>query len=612
MAVVIRKIEIFNFRSIKNIVLRPSTLSILVGNNDIGKSNILRALNLFFTGKTNDDEPFDFQIDHNIHNNPNQKAKEIRIRLELDIPEAYQERNGDYIVWEKKWRSTGELIQPDPYYGVKVTTGARGGKKLETVKISTRSNLHGLLRNIKFVYVPAIKDKGYMSNLRAQIYAVIADVAAERFRESSAEFEGSIAKHLEDLTNEVSKSIGFNSKLALPRDLSHVFESLEFLNKDNQISLDERGDGIKTRHIPIILKFMADKRHTLLDRGAQPYSFIWGYEEPENNLELKSAIALAEQLFSYLDNGISQIFLTTHSPVFYNLHMKQKDNDGRVVCHHIFPDPEDGSTKETRNPNDLDEQMGMVQLLAPTIAEITKRIKQEQETLAEVTKQQQENICRLYVEGNSDRIIFSKALEIYAPAAAKKIKVTTKKGAGHGYVKDMLSAWRSVHKHHKTRPKCAGIVDADEPGSKVRTDWNSTDGNCESAKCFELPIPAHLMPIKKAKFKIPVVLESIYPPDVWQEELDAGNLEERSVIDSLNPGQIKKIVDGGALTEFINDEWWLLYLKHSVRKERKETLAREIIARPEQEVRNLLSPLEPLLREVINYLIDDEQEFLLK
>lgn len=75
MAVKIRKIEIFNFRPIKNITLKPSALSILVGNNDIGKSNILRALNLFFNAKTNEDEPFDFQIDHNVHNNPNQKAK---------------------------------------------------------------------------------------------------------------------------------------------------------------------------------------------------------------------------------------------------------------------------------------------------------------------------------------------------------------------------------------------------------------------------------------------------------------------------------------------------------------------------------------------------------
>lgn len=607
MAVKIRKIEIFNFRSIKNITLKPNPLSILVGNNDIGKSNILRALNLFFNSKTNEDEPFDFQIDHNVHNNPNQKAKEIRIRLELEIPNAYQERNGDYIVWEKKWRSTGELIQPDQYYGVKVKTGARGGKKLETVPITSRSNLHGLLRNIKYMYVPAIKDKGYMSTLRSKIYAVIADVAAEQFRESSTEFEGSIAKHLEDLTEEVSKSIGFNSKLALPRDLSHVFESLEFLNKDNQISLEERGDGIKTRHIPIILKFMADKKHTLLDRGVQPYSFIWGYEEPENNLELKSAIALSEQLFGYLENGISQILLTTHSPVFYNLHMKQDENESKVSCHHIFPDPEDGSTKETRNPNDLDEQMGMVQLLAPTIAEITNKIKQEQISLAEVARKQNENTCCVYVEGKSDQIIFNKAFAIYTPEAAKKIKVVTKRGAGHGYVKDMLSAWRFIHKHHKKRPKCAGIVDADEPGSKVRTDWNGADGNCESAKCFELPIPAHIMPIKKAKFKTSVVLESIYPPHIWQQELDAGNLEARSALDYLNTGQIKKIVDGGSLTELTTDEPWPIYLKYTIPKERKESLAREIIARPDAEVRKLLSPLEPLLHEVINYLAAENQ-----
>lgn len=64
----------------------------------------------------------------------------------------------------------------------------------------------------------------------------------------------------------------------------HLFGSLDFLS-EMQISLNERGDGIKARHIPIILKFIAEKTKTLQARGNPPYTFIWGYEEPENNLE---------------------------------------------------------------------------------------------------------------------------------------------------------------------------------------------------------------------------------------------------------------------------------------------------------------------------------------
>lgn len=44
----IKQVSIKNFRSIQYQVLDAKSLNILVGNNDIGKSNFLNALNLFF------------------------------------------------------------------------------------------------------------------------------------------------------------------------------------------------------------------------------------------------------------------------------------------------------------------------------------------------------------------------------------------------------------------------------------------------------------------------------------------------------------------------------------------------------------------------------------
>ncbi|EFB9622617.1 TPA: AAA family ATPase, partial [Escherichia coli] len=58
MPVSIRRIEITNFRSIQKIVIDSARLQIIVGNNDAGKSNILRALNLFFNSQTNPGESF--------------------------------------------------------------------------------------------------------------------------------------------------------------------------------------------------------------------------------------------------------------------------------------------------------------------------------------------------------------------------------------------------------------------------------------------------------------------------------------------------------------------------------------------------------------------------
>ncbi|MFW1331870.1 AAA family ATPase, partial [Vibrio parahaemolyticus] len=47
----IRQITITNFRSIRKETISTEEITTLVGKNDAGKSNLLRALNLFFNGK---------------------------------------------------------------------------------------------------------------------------------------------------------------------------------------------------------------------------------------------------------------------------------------------------------------------------------------------------------------------------------------------------------------------------------------------------------------------------------------------------------------------------------------------------------------------------------
>ena len=78
----IRTIAIQNFRSIRRIDIDATDLTIVVGDNDCGKSNVLRALNLFFNGETNPGETFSFSEDYNRFSQPPaRKAKEITIDL---------------------------------------------------------------------------------------------------------------------------------------------------------------------------------------------------------------------------------------------------------------------------------------------------------------------------------------------------------------------------------------------------------------------------------------------------------------------------------------------------------------------------------------------------
>lgn len=48
----IQKIEIKNYRSLRNAIIYPKNILALVGRNNSGKSNFIKALELFFEGST--------------------------------------------------------------------------------------------------------------------------------------------------------------------------------------------------------------------------------------------------------------------------------------------------------------------------------------------------------------------------------------------------------------------------------------------------------------------------------------------------------------------------------------------------------------------------------
>lgn len=604
MSLKIQRIHIRNFRSIREISFCPGDLAVLVGKNDSGKSNVLRALNLFFNGTTSQNDKIDFDSDHNVYNNPNRRAKEISVKIEICIPENYRRVNGDEVVWEKRWRSEGLVY--NKYVGIRREEGPRGGVNWQEVEIPDRSNLHVLLRNIRFIYVPAIKDLEYFSELRASIYDVISDIADREFRNSSGDFEQSIAHQLEDLTNQITASLGFRSRLALPKNLSHIFESLDFLSNEQNISLDLRGDGVKARHIPLILKFMADKKRGLQGRGAQPYNFIWGYEEPENSLEISSSVELADQFLEFAGNGITQVILTTHSPVFYNLHTMVENTDKKVTCHHIYRSVDEDGTKQAEELLDLDERMGMTALLAPMTAVIEEKIRRQEQARAAVEALGRANRRKLFVEGPSDKLIIEKALQTFAPGRAGEIDVETQNSAGFNYVIDMLLSWKSRAKHHPEQPRAAGLLDLDPDAKRAAGEWNSVASNVESAKCFKLPTPPQLFPVLQAGFKISVVLESLYDVNAWTWAERHGHLEDSRLPSIIPEALMHQIIAGETTLDENLDPDWAIFVKKQFSQAGKAPMSRYLSSRPDDEFRERFAFLEKLVEDLMNYLFPSD------
>ena len=598
MAATIKSIHIENFRSIRSIHADLSQLAIFVGRNDCGKSNILRALNLFFNDETNPGIEFTFSEDYNFFAPVRvRKAKEVVVRLEIALPETYHATNGQVIIWTKRWREDGLWSEEYDYYGQRITTNRRGQEVREDVKIPEKSNVHALLRKIEFEYVPAIKDSDYFDDLRGRIYGIISEVAARTFHESSAAFEKSIGDHLNELTASIATSLGFNTRLALPRDLYHIFERLDFLSGDKSVSLNNRGDGIKARHIPLILRFMAEKKAALQRRGGAPISSIWAYEEPENNLEIGSAVQLADELHELAKSCTAQILLTTHSPAFYDLGQRESD----VALNFVTRSDDAEGTVTKTDAKGIDESLGTLAMLAPRISEMVAQVRQQEAAKAAAARMAEENCPRIFVEGESDHRIFARALELFFPAAVEQVRLETKReGAGHAYVIDMLIGWRSQHKHHPERPKAVGIVDGD--AGQAKTDFNSQPNNVKSAKCFVYPAPANLRAARAAHFEIHASLETLYPKEVWADAAQRGRLVRRNTVKVCHPDLANRIILGEARLEDALHPDWAYLVTHDFAMEHKIPTAERLCRQPDDKCRVTLASFEPLLRDALTFL----------
>src|SRR3546814_246301 len=156
----IKTVRIRNFRSIRDAEFDVGNLNIFVGQNDAGKSNILRALNLFFNGDTDYGQPFRFDFDYSKSAVAGKgKAQEVAIDL-IMLPPPKRFSNAEPILWRKRWRRDGTR-HDEPIF-------VKGGRE-----IGPRSNIVNWLDKLIFRYVPAVKGEEYFSKLMGELHDVL-------------------------------------------------------------------------------------------------------------------------------------------------------------------------------------------------------------------------------------------------------------------------------------------------------------------------------------------------------------------------------------------------------------------------------------------------------
>lgn len=569
----IKKIKIENFRSIDQVVLELNNINIFFGLNDAGKSNVLKALNLFFNGFTDNGKSYDFERDFCQYTLKSIKSRKKAPEIKIELTLAYY-TDGSEFTWEKAWRNYG-LVKDDvsPIYD-KDQNG-----KLEARK---RSKHEAWARGLIYRYVPAMKDEIYFSTLLTEFYNVFSVSIGNEIKKASQSFVQIIDKNTKSLSGNLNAALKMNTRISLPSDLSNLFSTLDFKteNRNKQdISLNNRGDGIKIRHIPIILGFFASEQRDIKVNGKPRIDTIWGYEEPENNLELQSAFEKAKE-FKAFSNTI-QILLTTHSPAFYSL--KTKDDDS-VNLYNAFGENKGTKYKVTQPEHAYKTDQGFLTLISPMVEEKIKEIDEIKENLEEMKEKNLFDKNVIFVEGKIDKIILEHFIKIKYSA----LNITVVDSGGCTQTKKNMISWlyNPIIENPDHTYKAFALFDCDDVGNKSKKELEEyiqkvfkLDNNRRSKSSTNiLKIPQHLVSVKSVlKENYHIEIEELFPKSIWEYAKNQDWLEEQNLC-QLSSGLItdpEKSAKTFIEEQFSDDE--KLYVLHKVKDSCKERFAKYVI-----------------------------------
>jgi hypothetical protein len=327
----IRSIEIAYLRSIHRLrIPRLGDLTVFSGANDVGKSNILRALNLFFNNQVNWGEPIDFYQDFSrrrleeVRRDTIKGKQFIRVGITFERPPSYERSLPPTFRVTRTWLRNSLIPQESSDLERQVNPG-RLPTSLETAK----RQLSKFLGRVHYEYIPAVKDRPYFTSILANLQDTL--LAMEMTEDDAVlrAVEGlnvSMRDRAEALRSYFEGITGIRTDLSLPSDPRLLFRALSVATgqaEDEQslsIPLTLRGDGIQAVYVPSLLDFVA--------RNSSHF-YIWGFEEPENSVEYNLAIDLAKD-FEARYSRHAQILTTTHSPAFFTL------QDEGTICYRVY------------------------------------------------------------------------------------------------------------------------------------------------------------------------------------------------------------------------------------------------------------------------------------
>lgn len=319
-----KSITLTGFRNFKNVTIDLSTKTLVVGANDIGKSNLLRAIRLLLDKELSEQDLEPLDSDFYAHE-PTDKIEILMEFVEAD-EDCIRSRFRDHISDEATF-CLGYRAQRDPATDQKNYSLLAGQSKEKLVEIDARF----YLRVLDAKYISS--QRSLHSFIRHERRRLLEDAKGqltgeERMRDTEG-LQG-IKKTLRSLGEQVrglnyvqKATVGLNNELSLmshhhsaqevvfnasPPDTTQFVSSLDLAGKIHDQTLAISGDG-RSNQIHFALWAA---RHNLADSPKDPLQVtMFLIEEPEAHLHPHQQRRLAEYLSQTL---AAQVVITTHSP----------------------------------------------------------------------------------------------------------------------------------------------------------------------------------------------------------------------------------------------------------------------------------------------------------
>jgi energy-coupling factor transporter ATP-binding protein EcfA2 len=308
----ISQIKIKNFRSIRSVTIDGTTdFTCFCGQNNAGKSNILKALNLFFNSQTDPGKALSIDADFNTTERKTKKKAVIAVEVTFNLPATFSFRNelssvkallGTEFSIEKTW--TRDLPEP----AIKLN-----GKTLDPANAELARQFLALIR---FRYIPnrvlpidiiRSEQKAITDSLirRLKFSADESNKVFDHFKEQAAALSANLGSEFSELISNFS-----NVSLNTPQAWGDLIFNLGYRvsGSDDEV----QGSGAQS---VLMLETLALVDRDYYKQFGWRQATIWGFEEPESSLHHSLEFGVAKKIsaLTQSDKARLQIFCTTHS-----------------------------------------------------------------------------------------------------------------------------------------------------------------------------------------------------------------------------------------------------------------------------------------------------------